>query len=435
MSKNIYDLFNERKNGVDCLVEGYDFNIDHSLEFEDLDAAMEALEDITLESTNEMIEFRAASFLEDLVLENMMYEDFDEERLLYVMEAAKEEKKGGLVQKIKDLWEKIKQWFAAAYRSIANHFASGEQLVRKYKKEIPAAIAQAKGKVKMRSMNEFKNASAQVAKQVEKIQTKGKSKQDILDLVHVRDVKEIPNMVENFYYSNKEAVEREIKSLPAHVLIEWAGNKNVYIDALKKTQKDTDRKFKDILEEIKQEGQGKEGDAAAKVAEDAANFQFGITVMNKILSAEINCVKNISKACTAIIKKALGGKYDASKDPYKAGATDEDRRRQAEYEKNIKAGFSRKDSAAMARGKLYEEEGEDGKGKHSGKSDGERAYDANRPYATDDQANSYGPNQQSKYDADAHKGRKNKKDEKKAKPTPESFEFIDDEYDNNDIEW
>ena len=428
MSKNIYDLFNERKNGVDCLVEGYEFNIDHSQEFEDLDAAMEALDNITLESTNEMIELRAASFLEDLVLENMMYEDFDEERILHVMEAAKEEKKEGLGQKIKNLWERIKQWFASAFRAISNHFASGEKLVQQYKKEIPAAVAQAKGKVKMRPMREFKEATGHIVAKVEKIKAVGKTKQDILDSIGVRDVKGITEMVENVYYSMKEKQEMEIKSIPAHKLMDWAANKKNYMDALKKSQRETDGKFKEILAEIKKGGEGKEGDAAAKVAEDAANFQFGINVLNKMLSAEISCVKNISNACTAIIKKALGGNYDASKDPNKAGATDEDRRRQDEYNKNIKAGFSRKDSAAMARGKLYEEEGEDGKGKHSGKSDGERAYDANRPYATDDQANSYGPNQQSKYDADAHKGRKKK-------ATKESFEFIDDEYDDNDIEW
>ena len=48
MAKNIYDLFNERKYGVDMLVEGYEFDIDNSIEFEDLDAAREALEDIDL---------------------------------------------------------------------------------------------------------------------------------------------------------------------------------------------------------------------------------------------------------------------------------------------------------------------------------------------------------------------------------------------------
>ena len=283
MSKNIYDLFNERKNGIDCLVEGYDFNIDRDAEFEDLDAAMEALDQITLESTNEMLEFRAAGYLEDLVLENMMFEDFDEERILHVMEAAKEEKKAGLGQKIKNLWEKIKQWFVGAFKAIANHFASGEQLVLKYKKEIPAAIAQAKGKVKMRQPRKFAEATANVQKKVENLRAKGKSKQDILDSIGVRDLKEIGGMVDSLYYISKEKKEVAIKELNAQKLMDWAGNKKVYMDSLKKDQTETDKKFKEMLEEIKREGAGKEGDAAAKVAEDAANFQFGITALNIVL--------------------------------------------------------------------------------------------------------------------------------------------------------
>lgn len=418
MSKNIYDLFNERKNGIDCLVEGYDFNIDKDAEFEDLDQAMEALDQITLESTNEMLEFRAAGYLEDLVLENMMFEDFDEERILHVMEAAKEEKKAGLGQKIKNLWEKIKQWFVGAFKAIANHFASGEQLVLKYKKEIPAAIAQAKGKVKMREPRKFEEAAANVQKKVENLRAKGKSKQDILDSIGVRDLKEIGGMVDSLYYISKEKKEIEIKSLNAQKLMDWAGNKKVYIDSLKKDQTETDKKFKEMLEEIKREGAGKEGDAAAKVAEDAANFQFGITALNKMLNAEIGVVKNISNMCASIIKKALGGNYDASKDPNKAGATEDDRRRQERFNKNKKV-FGSKAAAQMSRDKLYDQGEGDGQGSMSGKTDAERAYDANKDYDNGEQ----GP----KYYGD----RKKKKDEK----VNEGWEFIDDEYDNDDYEW
>ena len=94
MAKNIYDLFNERKNGIDYLVEGLDPTEYADLEgYEDLDAAAEALNVISMESMNEMLEFQAANYLEDLVLENMMYDEFDEEKIQNLMEAAKEEKK------------------------------------------------------------------------------------------------------------------------------------------------------------------------------------------------------------------------------------------------------------------------------------------------------------------------------------------------------
>lgn len=397
MAKNIYDLFNERKYGVDMLVEGYEFDIDNSIEFEDLDAAREALEDITLESTNEMIELRAAWYLEDLVIENMMYDDFDEEKIAHVMEAAKEEKKEGLGQKIKKLWERIKQWFASAFRAIANHFQSGENLVIKYRKEIPDAMRQSKAKIKMRHPRGYAGSTAAVAGKVTKLQAVGQSKQTVLDSIGVHDIKGVGDMVENLYFADKEAKEYEIKKLQPSEIMDWAGNKKTYMDALKKNQKETDGKFKEILAEIKKGGEGKEGDAATKAAEDAANFQFAIQVLNKMLSEEISCVKNISKACTAIIKKALGGSYEVGK-VNDAGSTHEDERRQKEYGQARKAGFSRKDSAAMARGKL---------GGDDGKTDAEKEYEANKAYGA--QTERQGPRK-------------------------ESWEIIDEEdYDN--IEW
>ena len=392
MAKNIYDLFNERKYGVDMLVEGYEFNIDNSIEYEDLDAAAEALDQITLESTNEMIELRAAWYLEDLVIENMMYDDFDEEKIYNVMEAAKEEKKGGLVQKIKGLWEKIKQWFTSAFRAIANHFQSGEALVNKYRKEIPNAMRQSKAKIKMRPIRSFAEATGNIEGKVAKLQAVGKSKQDILDSIGVHDIKGVNEMVENLYYIKKEAEEQEIKSLDPKKIMDWAGNKKTYMDALKKDQKETDSKFKEILAEIKKGGEGKEGEAANKAAEDAANFQFAIQVLNKMLSHEISCVKNISKACTAVIKKALGGNYDPDH-TNKAGATDDDKKRQADFNK-FKGTYGNKTAAQMARRKIDGETDPDG-------------YKANRPYADVDY-----------------------------KDTNESWEIIDEEDNNNDnFEW
>ena len=69
MAKNIYDLFNERKYGVDFLVEGVDASVNVEA-YEDLDEACDALDNITLESSNEVIELQAAWYLEDLVRKN-----------------------------------------------------------------------------------------------------------------------------------------------------------------------------------------------------------------------------------------------------------------------------------------------------------------------------------------------------------------------------
>lgn len=311
MAKNIYDLFNERKNGIDYLVEGLDPSEYANLEaYEDLDAAAEALETITTESTNELIEFQAAAYLEDLVLENMMYTDFDEEKIQATMEAAKEEKKEGLGQKIKNLWAKIKEWFARAIRTITTHFQSGETLVAKYRKQIPKAMQQSKAKISYRPFGNPDAAINQVNAMVGRLKVVGKSKEQILGLVGLSDKGGAKEKVENLIYVKKEKVENAISGMKPEVVMDWAGNKKIYVDALKKSQKDLDGEFKQMLADINK------GDGKNK-AEDASNFQFGIGVANSLLSHMIVCVKAVSNVCTAIIRKALSGKFDADKEPEK----------------------------------------------------------------------------------------------------------------------
>lgn len=351
MAKNIYDLFNERKNGIDCLVEGLDPTEFADIEaFEDLDKAVEALETITMESTNEMVEFQAAMYLEDLVLENMMYDDFDEEKIQNVMEAAKEEKKEGLVQKIKNLWQKIKEWFAKLFKTIVNHFQSGETLVAKYRKEIPQAMHQSKAKINMRPFKDPDGAINAVNGIVAGIKLSGaQSKEQVLSTAGVSDKKGVQARVEELFYEGDKKVEKKLSEMKVEPVMKWAGNKKLIIDGLKKQQKETDAEFKSILSEIQQ------GDNKNK-NEQAANFQFGISVVNSLINAEISCVKNISNVCTAIIRKAVSGKYDA-KGPDKATAANtKDREDELKFnEKASKAGYGAKAANAMSRKKLNEE--------------------------------------------------------------------------------
>ena len=345
MAKNIYDLFNERKNGLDCLVEGFTpSDVDA---FEDLDEAMEALETINTESTNEMIELQAAHYLEDLVIESMMYNEFDEEKIKSVLEGAEKEKKEGFAQKIKNLWQRIKDWFAAAFKTLINHFQSGETLVAKYRKEIPQAMHQSNAKIKIRSFKSPVEAAKDMGYLMDRLKVTGQSKEQILSSAGIADAKGINERVEGWYYNDKEAKEQPINKLNPEVVMKWASEKKILIDGLKKEQKDVDGEFKAILADLK------EGD---NNAEKAANFQFGINIANNAFNAQIRCIKNLSSACTAVIRKALSGKYDP-KGPDRGTAADtQDRKDELEFNKKaVKAGYTNQQANAMSRKKLNEE--------------------------------------------------------------------------------
>lgn len=96
---NIFDVFNNRKLGLNYLSEGYEVEADEVEAFDDLDTAMESLEEIITESRNEVIELQSAMYLEDLVLENMMYDDFNEEEISSVMENTMKERASELAKK------------------------------------------------------------------------------------------------------------------------------------------------------------------------------------------------------------------------------------------------------------------------------------------------------------------------------------------------
>lgn len=347
MARNIYDLFNERRNGVDCLVEGF---VPSDVEaFEDLNEAMEALDNIAMESTNEMIEMQAACYLEDLVLESMMYDDFEEDKIKSIMEGAEKEKKEGFVQKIKNLWQKIKDWFAAAFKTIANHFQSGETLVAKYRKQIPAAMHQSTAKIKIKSFKDPDEATKDMEYLIDRLKITGQSKEQILSAAGIADKKGITARVEDWFYNSKEAKEQPIKGLKPETVMKWASGKKIFIDGLKKQQKDTDGEFKSILSEL-QSGEGE------KAAEKAANFQFGINIINGAFNAQIKCIRDLSNACTAIIRKALSGKYDPNGPTMdEAPDTADMKADKAFKEKAMKKGFSEKQAQQMSTRKLHEE--------------------------------------------------------------------------------
>jgi hypothetical protein len=349
MAKNIYDLFNERKNGVDYLVEGFEYNEEVEA-FEDLFEAAENLYDITAESTNEMIEFEAACYLEDLVLENMMYEDFDEEKLAGVMEAAKEEKKTGLGQKIKNLWQKIKEWFARAFKTIINFFQSGETLVAKYRKQIPQAMHQSKAKIKIRSFKKPEEAMSDVEALINRLKDKynAGSKEQVLSAAGVKDSKGIKGRVEEFFYNSKEAKEQPINGLNPDVVMNWAGNKKVFVSALKVEQKNIDAEFKEILNSLKESDNEKDG-------ERVKNFQFAMGLANSALSAQMGCIQNLAKACTAIVRKALAGKYDPKGADRATAADTADRKQEMEDNKKYAAKVGQKMADKITSKKLHEE--------------------------------------------------------------------------------
>lgn len=116
-NQNIYDVFNYRKNNL-ILDKSID---DLLIESRELSEYMEL----------SMMEFRSTCYMEDLVLEAMMYDNFNEEELQSVLEEVQENRNRGIKEKLRDAWEKIKKWIKAIGQAVRKFFESCRNAIRK----------------------------------------------------------------------------------------------------------------------------------------------------------------------------------------------------------------------------------------------------------------------------------------------------------------
>lgn len=279
-------------------------------EFENLDVAIEALENIVMENNNEIIEFQAAAYLEDLVLENMMYDDFDEERISGLMEAVNNERLKKIGAQVQAQWDKLKEWFTSVIRAVENFFNSGEQLLKKYKTIIPDAIKNCKVKVKM---NNWNDPDAAHQKCLAKIMALTKvafsdrnyeeNKKSMLEDLGVKDRAGIAAMVKK-EYANGEASEQLVSGIDLARATKYINDKKQMVGALKEVHAKLSKLFTELINRCRQ------GDAVASVLpeqqmNDLKSLNFAVGIVTAIINAEISCVKKAANDYAAVIRKAV----------------------------------------------------------------------------------------------------------------------------------
>ena len=88
--------------------------------------------EIMLESTNMMIELQSAFYLEDLIFEYSLIENFDNKNKKIVMEAVNNERKSKLREVISNLCKRIVAIIGRFIEVLQNKFMQTEQFVEKY---------------------------------------------------------------------------------------------------------------------------------------------------------------------------------------------------------------------------------------------------------------------------------------------------------------
>lgn len=318
---NIYDIFNERKNAVSMISEGFDyssFDEDSVEHFDTIEEGIDVLTNIQREMQNTTIKVCAESLVADMLLENAMYEEFDEDHISEMIEESVKEKASNVGKRIQDLWGKIRAWFSNLFSTIANHFMNGEKLAKKYP-DLKSKLKADTGKVKCYDLASAGTAMAQcdglsaAIKFDDAYNSAGSDyKTGLFEKLKVSDKKGLKEKVMSFFVKGGkfEKKEMQINSLPTEIVFNYAVSKKDIIDSLKNQQKLVDADFTNAKRIANDNKAGAEKDAKKYLNDVISILNFMINLKSDIIKTEIAVVKKLSSMCLSICRHAIGAKSD-----------------------------------------------------------------------------------------------------------------------------
>ena len=110
--KNIFSKF-DNDNSLDLLLRGNKVTeSSHIVSFENSDDALDSLYEIYNESVNKFVEYKSAIYLENLVVNHMLYEKLDKERAEVILNETTEVKINQLSENLNQTISNIQSWIA-----------------------------------------------------------------------------------------------------------------------------------------------------------------------------------------------------------------------------------------------------------------------------------------------------------------------------------
>lgn len=327
---NIYDIFNERKNAVSMISEGFDYSSfdENSIEhFDTIEEGIDVLTNIQREMQNTTIKVCAESLVADMLLENAMYEEFDAEHIEEMIEESFKEKASNVGKRIQELWGKIRAWFGNLFTSMANLFRNGEALAKKYP-DLRNKLKTDTGKVKAYDVDMAAKAIVNCYNLCSKIKfndaynSSSDYKTEIFKNLGVKDKAELKEKVMGFFVKTGkfEKKELQISSMSTEAVFNYAVNKKDIIDGLKNQQKVVDADFSNAMQvakgakkEVKASDESKEDKKEAKnyINDVISVLNFMINIKSDIIKTQIAVVKKLAGVCLSICRHAVGAKAES----------------------------------------------------------------------------------------------------------------------------
>ena len=300
MSRNIYDIFNERRSGIDMLTESTEVGE----QYDSLEEAAYAMEEIIQENMNECIEFQAASYLEDLVLENMMFESFDEDSMKELITESIGERVQGVVERLQAAWKRIKEWFKNIRIAIGKALHANEEWIVDNESEIYFRIKECEIKVKYPMYKPWYEGSKGCKKITNILFDKGKNPNltegGLLGLIGVKSRDEIPQLVRRQFVKLDEPQVMPINKIGAAMIVAWAGCGKKFIEEVEEIQNETDKRFADEIRRLQAHQDTKDQVSAYQ------NFTYVTGLAQTVTSNMVSMVRKGASDHFQIAKRVMG---------------------------------------------------------------------------------------------------------------------------------
>ena len=296
---NIFDLFNDRKAGIDALCEINES--DNSSAFSSLEEAVNYMDELIYEATNDFMEFKSVCYMEDLVLEQMMYENFNEDEMEQTLEATMNERFSNLGERLSGLWEKIQAWFTSVINTISDYVSSNNKIIEKYgKANIMNALKSCGVKVRATIYASPGEIGQFVRGIVNKINSSlPESQEDVFNIIGLgSDEKTVLDNLKKKIVKSENPVEVEIKNMKAEDIIAFVEKFGEFSKALKEMGNGSQKLHQKAMSYVKNKMDARKND-------ETAVYMFAVKMRQKIINFAINCVRKACMQSRAMIIKAM----------------------------------------------------------------------------------------------------------------------------------
>ena len=270
-------------------------------------------EDIINEQ-NDIIEWQTACYMEDLVLEQMMYEDFNEEKIETLIEGTLKERLREGAVKIKLLINRFIDWMEDVLIKFSKKMNVYKEIFDRYgRSNIHKAIKESEVRVKIIDINGAGDVMEYLdyligyfAKIVRGGQpaltgTPEAFKNEVFREMKIESIDNLKSKLIGMYVKGDKPVEKQIKDLNPSIIIGWLEG-----DALKIMNNDfraLKRDFGAIKLNYNMASDKKENPVVQNIV---SNCSFLISILRSILSVTITYNIKVTNVCKSIVLRVVG---------------------------------------------------------------------------------------------------------------------------------